>query len=260
MAERIALPLGFTIASLTIPFLQPAVGNAYPQEDADKEKIVKGYRRLEYLLENWEKETTFCKSDNPYIGCDRSPEKVMDVSKGWRLTHLPSVSPALFQTFHYSHSDTPEFISTQYLGYKSIEDPLFRAEKTLKRLQKLVPESNEQDQNDFQDALEVFSEISNFLRCNSICYLLSSSSLLLNRPNVVLVHLILFPVLFLLMFTRHALVEKAEEGNGYAYISSWGEANPGGGKDRVALFIERSKNDVTEAKNSLATVIRILGL
>jgi len=155
----------------------PTDGLAYPQEAADKENIKKGYKRLEYLLANWEKETTVCKNnDNPYIGCDRSPEKVMD-----------------------------------YLGYKSMEDPLFRADKTLRRLQALVPESNEQDSSDFSDALDVF-------------------------------------------------VEKAEEGNGYAYISSWGEANPGGGKDRVALFIERSKADVTEAKNALATVIRILNL
>ncbi len=97
---------------------------AYPQEAADKEKIRKGYKRLEYLLANWEKETTVCKNnDNPYIGCDRSPEKVMD-----------------------------------YLGYKSMEDPLFRADKTLRRLQALVSESNEQDSSDFSDALDVFGE------------------------------------------------------------------------------------------------------
>lgn len=45
-----------------------------------------------------------------------------------------------------------------------------------------------------------------------------------------------------------------------AYISSWGESNPGGGKDRVALFIERSKMDVVACRDSLGTVIRILEL
>ena len=55
-------------------------------------------------------------------------------------------------------------------------------------------------------------------------------------------------------------MEKSEEGNGLAFISSWGEANPGGGKDRVALFIERSRNDVIESRDVLATAIRILNL
>jgi hypothetical protein len=54
--------------------------------------------------------------------------------------------------------------------------------------------------------------------------------------------------------------EKSEEGSGMAYISSWGESNPGGGKDRVALFIERSKMDVVACRDSLGTVIRILEL
>ena len=45
-----------------------------------------------------------------------------------------------------------------------------------------------------------------------------------------------------------------------AYISSWGESNPGGGKDRVEMFIERSKTDVTQCRDSLGTVIRVLGL
>jgi len=153
------------------------VANAYAQEATDKENIKKGYKRLIYLLDNWEEETTICKqNDNPYIGCDRTPEKVME-----------------------------------YIGYKSMNDPLFRADKTLNRLSNLVPMSNDKDVDDFQTAIEKYSE-------------------------------------------------KVEEANGYAFISSWGESNPGGGKDRVALFIERSKADVTEAKDSLATVIRILGL
>lgn len=39
-----------------------------------------------------------------------------------------------------------------------------------------------------------------------------------------------------------------------------GEANPGGGKDRVELFIERSKKNVMIAHDSLAKVIDILDL
>ena len=54
---------------------------SYAQAEQDKQKIIKGYKRLEYLLNNWEKETTICKrNDNPYQGCDRTPEKVMEVN------------------------------------------------------------------------------------------------------------------------------------------------------------------------------------
>ena len=56
------------------------------------------------------------------------------------------------------------------------------------------------------------------------------------------------------------VVEKADEGSGLAYVSSWGESNPGGGKDRIELFIERSKNDVVDVQKSLATVMNILDL
>jgi hypothetical protein len=56
------------------------------------------------------------------------------------------------------------------------------------------------------------------------------------------------------------LVEKADEGSGLAYVSSWGESNPGGGKDRIEFFIERSKSDVIEVRDNLSKVIQILDL
>jgi len=102
-------------------------------------------------------------------------------------------------------------MTSKYLGYKSMDDPLFRADKTLIRLQNLVSSRDAATQDEFQDAVDIF-------------------------------------------------VEKAEEGNGMAFVSSWGEANPGGGKDRVELFIERSKSDVQVCRDSLATVIKILDL
>lgn len=42
--------------------------------------------------------------------------------------------------------------------------------------------------------------------------------------------------------------------------TSWGEANPGGGKDRVEYFVERARQNVVDARDSLGTVIRILKL
>jgi hypothetical protein len=54
--------------------------------------------------------------------------------------------------------------------------------------------------------------------------------------------------------------QNAEEANSMAFVSSWGESNPGGGKDRVRLFIERSRNNVVKSRDSLRTVMDILDL
>lgn len=89
-----------------------------------------------------------------------------------------------------------------------MDDPLFRADKTLFRLQSLV---SPDDEIDYMEAMELFNE-------------------------------------------------KSEEASNTAFISSWGEANPGGGKDRVELFIERSRKQIVTAKDSLGKVIKILGL
>jgi hypothetical protein len=143
---------------------------------ADQRKLYQGYEQLNYLLDHWTEETTICgrSGDNPYIsknGCERTPLKVMD-----------------------------------YLGYKDLNHPLFRAEKTMRRLEPYVPANREDD---------FFNAIENWMIA-------------------------------------------AEEGNGMAFVSSWGEANPGGGKDRVELFIERAKNNVIQARDSLATIVDIL--
>jgi hypothetical protein len=93
--------------------------------DKDQEKIEMGYKRLTYLIDNWEKETTFCNSgiDNPYVECERKPEKVME-----------------------------------YLGYKNQMDPLFRADKTLIRLQQNLVNSSSEEQAEFQNALDTWIE------------------------------------------------------------------------------------------------------
>ena len=96
----------------------------------------------------------------------------------------------------------------QYLGYRDTNDPLFKVERTLMRLQDYVPAGQDAAFNDVMEKL----------------------------------------------------VEKADEGSGLAYVSSWGESNPGGGKDRIEFFIERSKNDVIEVRDNLSKVIQILDL
>lgn len=163
----------FTLSILSQPSKAAAPS---AQEQKDKENIVKGYQRLQYLLDNWEKETTVCKTGQETTfgdKCERTPLKVMD-----------------------------------YLGFRSINDPLFKADQAMLRLKAQVPSDNELE---FYEAVERFAE-------------------------------------------------NAEEASSMAFVSSWGEANPGGGKDRVQLFIERSKKNVIVSRDSLKTVIDILKL
>ena len=70
------------VVATATPPVALAKAPAVSQEDADKAKLKKGYDRLTFLLDNWEKETTVCKTgtDSPFTGCDRTPIKVMEVS------------------------------------------------------------------------------------------------------------------------------------------------------------------------------------
>ncbi len=45
-----------------------------------------------------------------------------------------------------------------------------------------------------------------------------------------------------------------------AYVSSWGEANPGGGQDNIARYLEKSRKEVVEAANLLKDICGMLGV
>ena len=100
----------------------------------------------------------------------------------------------------------------EVLGYKSMTSPLFNAEKTLLRIQI----NGELD----KVLAERWGDDDKKIRSEEIRYQAAVDSYL----------------------------QSSDEGSGLAYISSWGEANPGGGKDRIELFIERSKQDVINCK------------
>ena len=51
---------------------------------------------------------------------------------------------------------------------------------------------------------------------------------------------------------------KAEAGNVMAYVSSWGEANPGGGQDEIARYLEKSRKEVVDSANLLKTILDCL--
>lgn len=145
--------------------------------DAELQRLTLGYKRLAYLLDNWEKETTVCirgcvgPAEN--CGCVRDPVVVQG-----------------------------------YMGYKSMNDPLFKIDQLMLRAQPLVSDDN---------------------------------------------------------FDRYTAaidrwVEKADDGNVMAYVSSWGEANPGGGKDEVDRYLAKSRKGVVESSEILKTIIDILGV
>ena len=54
-------------------------------------------------------------------------------------------------------------------------------------------------------------------------------------------------------------VEKVDECNVMAFTSSWGATNPGGGRDNVERYLERSRKNVLETTASLKTVLTLPG-
>jgi len=48
--------------------------------------------------------------------------------------------------------------------------------------------------------------------------------------------------------------------NSMAYTSSFGEYNPGGGKDNVAKYLEESRKQVVSAYSALGTILKLTGL
>lgn len=141
-------------------------------------RLAQGYQRLEYLLSNWEKETTVCikgcKGSYENCGCTRDP-----------------------------------VIVQSYMGYKSMNDPLFKAGDLMMRASPMV--QSDADFDRYNDAMTKWTQ-------------------------------------------------KADSGNIMAYVSSWGEANPGGGQDEIARYLEKSRKDVVDSANLLKTVMDILSI
>ena len=53
-------------------------------------------------------------------------------------------------------------------------------------------------------------------------------------------------------------MSQADAGNVMAYVSSWGEANPGGGQDNILRFLNKSRKEVEESAALLKTVLACL--
>jgi hypothetical protein len=156
----------------------PTVGKLAPLTKgepgpAELQRLAIGYRRLQYLLQNWEKETTVC-----IKGCTGKSYE------GCGCTRDPVIVQA-------------------YMGYKSMEDPLFRAGDLMLRAATLV--KSDDDFEKYTLAMEKWNN-------------------------------------------------QADDGNVMAYVSSWGEANPGGGQDEIARYLEKSRKTVIKASDLLKEI------
>lgn len=164
----------------------PVVANAAPlPTPSELERLRKGHARIQYLLQNWDDITQVCKNNS-----DQATKQVVRTDGGDKCEKTP--------------------LNVQiYMGYKSTEDPLYKADKLMVRAAPLIKE--EFDQVEYLEFVENYRE-------------------------------------------------KADNTSMMAYTSSWGEANPNGGKDVIDDYLEKTRLDVVSAEKALRQVLMYLGL
>lgn len=139
--------------------------------EEEKKRIQTGYSQIQYLLDNFEQETTVCKE----VGnCKRDADAVRKA-----------------------------------LGLRSINDPLFQIEKVFDKAKNMDIDPDKLD--DFFDAVEDWSSAANM-------------------------------------------------SNSMAFISQFGEYNPGGGQDAVLKYLLESKKQVFLARDSLKKIMDALDI
>ena len=165
---------------------QPSVANAAAVPSATElERLRKGHARINFMLENWEDITEVCKNNS-----DQATKQVVRTDGGDKCDKTP--------------------LNVQiYMGYKSTEDPLYKADKLMVRAASLI--KDDFDQADYLEAVENYKE-------------------------------------------------KADNTAMMAYTSSWGEANPNGGKDVIDDYLEKTRLDVVSSEQSLRLILKYLKL
>lgn len=158
------IPTSFSVLSIGT---QPAYAKGGPASQAELARLRTGLDGLEYLLANFDKETTVCKPE-----CARSPDAVR-----------------------------------VYLGLRSTTHPLYQVEKVLTKAQ-----DNLGDDDDIEEYISA----------------------------------------------TEAWGAAVAESNSLSYTSSFGEYNPGGGKDAVEKYLQSSKEEVIKAKNALKKICTVL--
>lgn len=154
----------------------------------DLSRLQKGHSRVRYLLEHWEDVTQICGKG---VMSDVERKQVIRTEGGGG--GFCEKNPLMVQEF---------------LGYKSINDPLFKADKLMLKAAPLV------DPNELENYLDVVE----------------------------------------------AYREKADQGSMMAYTSSWGEANPNGGKEVIDEYLDRTKVEVEQTEVLLRSILGYLNL
>lgn len=161
---------------------------AGPPSPTELTKLQKGHARVQYLLNHWDEETQVC------------GKLVMSDAERKQIIRTEGAGSG-------GCEKTPLRVQN-YLGYKSTEDPLYRAEKLMVRAAPLV------DPDDFENYLEIVEKYK----------------------------------------------DKADNSAMMAYTSSWGEANPNGGKEVIDEYLERTKDDVKDTELYLRKILGYLKL
>lgn len=182
---------GLVFGALSLLLERPGIATAAgTPEPKELERLQLGYSRVQYLLNNWDYVTSKCGSS---LGAGAGSESKQVVRTDGGGGGACERDPIRVQEF---------------IGYRSMNDPLFKADKLMMRALPLVPDDKV---DDYQEAMEKFRE-------------------------------------------------KADDAAGLAFTSSWGEANPGGGKDVVDAYLERTKVYVIEVEKALKVVLACLDL
>lgn len=173
-------------AAILVP--QAAMAAPMVPTAVELKKLALGHARVQYLLQNWDDITTTCKTK---IMSDSERKQVIRTEGGGG--GICDKSPLRVQEF---------------IGYKSTEDPLYRADKLMVRAAQLVdPDSLE----DYLTVVESFRD-------------------------------------------------KVDNSSMMAYTSSWGEANPNGGKETTDTYLVATQNDVISTEKLLRQVLGFLNL
>ena len=173
MTRRSAVSLAFGGAATALSS-NVVVANAgtTPPTKEELDRIVVGYKQIQYLLNNFESETTVCRENGGE--CKRDAEPIR-----------------------------------RALGLRSTTDPLFQIEKVFAKVKNMDIDP---------DKLDAFFEASEDW----------NSAMTLS--------------------------------NSMAFISQFGEYNPGGGVDEVLKYLNESKKQVEIASKSLTTIMECLDL
>ena len=202
-SRREALSIGAAAAAFVVA--SPPRAAFASLDPNDMSRFKKALEGVNYLLDNWEQETTECtKQAGGTNECTDQPDKVR-----------------------------------YYVGLRTTDHPLFQLDKLYAKAQTKLP-----DDADFEEWIEATEGLaSQIAKINELAYTCAA-------PGRALLPIPL---------TTRALETDARK-TPARNRSSFGEYNPGGGKEQVRKYLLLCQEQVVKSKASLETIIKILKL